>query len=182
LNHLRAGLRSLSATVNNVLQFHMQGGVQLIPLELDRLLREVSEFLLPVARQRGQQIKYENSIGTVLVQADANRLKQVFLNLALNALRAMPPGGSLRFHLGWAPQYPGGLVRAVVHDEGRGIAPELLERIFEPGFTTTPGSPGLGLAVCKKIVEQHAGAIEVQSKPKEGTRFAIVLPVAGEKA
>jgi len=146
------------------------------------MLREVAEFLLPVARQRGQQIKYANSIGSVVVPADANRLKQVFLNLALNALRSMPPGGALHFQLDWAPQYPGGLVRATVQDEGRGIAPELLERIFEPGFTTTPGSPGLGLAVCKKIVEQHAGAIEVQSKLKEGTRFAVVLPVAGEKA
>jgi signal transduction histidine kinase len=182
LNHLRAGLRSLSATVNNVLQFHTQANVQLLPTELDRLMRDVTEFLLPVARQRGQQIVYESSIGNIVIRADPNRLKQVFLNLALNALRAMPPGGTLRFHLGWAPQYPGGLVRAEVQDQGRGIAPELLERIFEPGFTTTPGSPGLGLAVCKRIVEQHAGAIEVQSKPKEGTRFAVVLPVAGEKA
>jgi two-component system sensor histidine kinase FlrB len=182
VNHLRAGLRSLSATVNNVLQFHAQGGAQLVPLELDRLLREVTEFLLPVARQRGQQIKFENTIGCVMIQADANRLKQVFLNLALNAFRAMPPGGTLHFHMGWAPQYPGGLVRVDVQDEGRGIAPELLERIFEAGFTSTPGSPGLGLAVCKRIVEQHAGAMEVQSKPKEGARFTIVLPVAGEKA
>jgi len=182
LNHLRAGLRSLSATVNNVLQFHAQGGAQRIAVELDRLLREVSEFLLPVARQRGQQIQYQNSIGGVVVQADPNRLKQVFLNLGLNGLRAMPPGGTLRFALAWAPQYPGGLVSAVVQDEGRGIAEELLDKVFEPGFTTTPGSPGLGLAVCKKIVEQHAGAIEVQSKPQEGTRFAVVLPVAGDKA
>lgn len=182
VNHLRAGLRSLSATVNNVLQFHAQGGVQLVPADVDRILNEVAEFLLPVAKQRGQQIRYENSIGRVLIPADANRLKQVFLNLALNAFRAMPPAGTLRFRLGWAPQYPGGLVRVEVQDEGRGIPAELLERIFDAGFTTTPGSPGLGLAVCRKIVEQHTGAIEVQSKPKEGTRFAIVLPVAGEKA
>ena len=182
LNHLRAGLRSLSATVNNVLQFHAQDNIQLLPVDIDRLLREVSEFLLPVARQRGQQIKYETAIGSVTIHADASRLKQVFLNLALNALRAMPPGGTLRFRLGWAPQYPGGLIQATVCDEGRGIAAELLERIFEPGFTTTPGSPGLGLAVCKKIVEQHAGAIEVQSRMQEGTRFSVVLPIAGEKA
>lgn len=182
VNHLRAGLRSLSATVNNVLQFHAQGSVQRVPVDLDRLLGEVTEFLLPVARQRGHQIQYENAIGRVSVPADSNRLKQVFLNLALNAFRAMPPGGTLRIRLGWAPQFPGGLVRVEVQDQGRGIAPELLEKIYEPGFTTTPGSPGLGLAVCKKIVEQHVGAIEVQSKPTEGTRFGIVLPVAGEQA
>lgn len=182
VNHLRAGLRSLSATVNNVLQFHSPAGVQRTAVELDRALCEVTEFLLPVARQRGQQIQYENAIGRVNVAADVNRLKQVFLNLALNAFRAMPPGGSLHVRLGWAPQFPKGLVRVEVQDEGRGIAPELLEKIFEPGFTTTPGSPGLGLAVCRKIVEQHSGAIEVQSKPNEGTRFAIVLPVMGEAA
>jgi signal transduction histidine kinase len=182
LNHLRAGLRSLSATVNNVLQFHAQGNLRLLSLDIDRLLREVSEFLLPVARQRRQQIKYEASLSGVIIQADSNRLKQVLLNLSLNAIRAMAQGGTLQFELGWAPQFPGGLVRIVVRDEGRGIEPGLLGRIFEPGFTTTPGSPGLGLAVCKKIVEQHGGVIEVQSKPKEGARFAIILPVSGDKA
>ncbi len=181
INHLRAGLRSLSATVNNVLQFHSQGAVQLVPTDLDRLLSDLSEFLLPMARQRGQQIKFENAIGKIIANLDGNRLKQVFLNLALNAFRAMPPGGTLCIRLAWAPQFPGGLVRIELLDEGRGIAPELLERVFEPGFTTTPGSPGLGLAVCKKIIEQHGGEIEVQSKPKGGTCFVIVLPVSGEK-
>src|SRR5208283_89076 len=84
-NHLQAGLRSLSATVNNVLQFHTLGGIQRGATELDRLLGELTEFLLPMARQRGQQIEFENTIGKVTTQADANRLKQVFLNLALNA-------------------------------------------------------------------------------------------------
>ena len=177
--HLQAGLRSLSATVNNVLQFHAKAGVQLAPVDLERLLGELAEFLLPVARQRGQEIKFENGIGKVLAQADANRLKQVFLNLAINGFRAMPPGGALRVRLKWADQFPGGLAQIEVQDEGRGIPKELQERIFEAGFTTTPGSPGLGLAVCKRIVEQHGGEITVQSRHKEGTRFTIVLPVTG---
>ena len=126
VNHLRAGLRSLSATVNNVLQFHSQGVVQLVPTDLERLLTDLSDFLLPMARQRGQQIKFENSIGRIIANVDGNRLKQVFLNLSLNAFRAMPPGGTLRIHMGWAPQFPGGLVRIELHDEGRGIASELL--------------------------------------------------------
>ena len=175
--HLQAGLRSLSATVNNVLQFHAKAGVQLAPVDLERLLSELAEFLLPVARQRGQDIKFENGIGKVLAQADANRLKQVFLNLAINGFRAMPPGGSLKIRLKWAPQFPGGLAQIEVQDEGRGIAEELQGKIFDAGFTTTPGSPGLGLAVCKRIVKQHGGEIAVQSRQKEGTRFTIVLPV-----
>ena len=180
--HLQAGLRSLASTVNNVLQFHAKAGVQLSPVDLERLLNEITEFLQPVAKQRGQQIKFQNAIGKIITQADASRLKQVFLNLAINGFRAMTPGGSLRVRMKWAAQFPGGLAEIEVQDEGRGIPEELQEKIFEAGFTTTPGSPGLGLAVCKRIVEQHGGIISVQSKPKEGTRFAIVLPVSGAQA
>ncbi len=180
--HLQAGLRSLASTVNNVLQFHAKAGVQLSPVDLDRLLHEITEFLQPVAKQRGQQINFENAIGKIITQADANRLKQVFLNLAVNGFRAMMPGGALRLRMRWAPQFPGGLAEIEVQDEGRGIPEELQEKIFEAGFTTTPGSPGLGLAVCKRIVEQHGGAISVQSRPREGTRFVIALPVSGAKA
>jgi len=182
VTHLQAGLRALSATVNNVLQFHSQPSPQLLPAELDRLVSETMEFLLPLARQRGQQIKVENSIGKISSHADASRLKQVFLNLSLNAFRAMPPGGHLVVKLRWAPQFPGGLVQIDFQDEGRGVAPELLERIYEPGFTTTPGSPGLGLSVCKKVMEQHGGEIQVQSKPPHGTTFSLFLPVSGAGA
>jgi len=180
--HLQAGLRSLSATVNNVLQFHAKAAIQAAPVDLDRVLAEITEFLQPVARQRGQQIRFENGIGKVLAQADVNRLKQVFLNLAMNGFRAMPPGGALRILLKWAPQFPGGLAQIEVRDEGRGIPEELQQKIFEAGFTTTPGSPGLGLAVCKRIVDQHGGEITVHSRPNEGTRFTIFLPVSGAKA
>jgi signal transduction histidine kinase len=64
-------------------------------------------------------------------------------------------------------------------DDGRGIPPELLERIFEAGFTTTPGSPGLGLPVWQKVIQQHGGEIRVQSKPQHGATFSVLLPVSG---
>jgi two-component system sensor histidine kinase FlrB len=182
VTHLQAGLRALSATVSNVLSYHSQPGGQMLPSELDRLLSETMEFLLPLARQRGQQIKVDNQIGKVSMHSDANRLKQVFLNLSLNAFRAMPPGGKLNVRLGWAPQFPGGLVQIDFQDEGRGLPPELLDRIYEPGFTTTPGSPGLGLAVCKKVIEQHGGEIRVRSKQQQGATFSLYLPVSGAGA
>src|SRR5256885_4839340 len=182
ITHLRAGLRGLSATVNNVLQFHSQPVVQLLPADLPRLLQETMDFLQPMANQRGQSIKIENKIGLVSVQADSNRLKQVFLNLSLNAFRAMPPGGMLTVRLGWAPQFPGAALRLDFSDQGRGIEKDLLARIFEPGFTTTHGSPGLGLAVCRKVIEQHHGEIEVHSRQHHGTTFSLTFPVSGAAA
>jgi two-component system sensor histidine kinase FlrB len=185
VTHLQAGLRALSATVNNVLQFHSQPSTALLPTELGRLVGETMDFLAPLARQRGQQIEIENTIGKIATHADASRLKQVFFNLSLNAFRAMHPGGKLAVILRWAPQLPGELVQIDFSDEGRGVAPELLDRIYEPGFTTTPGSPGLGLSVCKKVVEQHGGEIRVKSRPDHGTTFSLFLPataVAGAQA
>jgi signal transduction histidine kinase len=182
VTHLQAGLRALSATVNNVLQFHSQPSTQMLPTDLDRLVGETMDFLMPLARQRGQQIKIENAIGKIATNADASRLKQVFFNLSLNAFRAMHPGGRLDVNLHWAPQFPGELVQIDFSDEGRGVAPELLDRIYEPGFTTTPGSPGLGLSVCKKVIEQHGGEIRVKSKQEHGTTFSLFLPVLGAHA
>jgi two-component system, sensor histidine kinase FlrB len=182
VTHLQAGLRALSATVNNVLQFHTYGPGQMLPTELDRLVSETIGFLAPVAKQRGQQVQLENSIGKVTAHADPNRLKQVFFNLALNAFRAMPPGGKLTVKLQRAPQFPDGLAQLDFQDEGRGVPEELLERIYDAGFTTTPGSPGLGLSVCKKVLEQHGGEIRVRSKPQHGTTFSLFLPVLGAEA
>jgi signal transduction histidine kinase len=65
-------------------------------------------------------------------------------------------------------------------DEGRGIEPDLLDKIFDPGFTTKAGSPGLGLSVCKKVVEQHGGTIRVESRPQQGATFTIYLAASEE--
>src|SRR5581483_11182091 len=182
VTYLQAGLRGLSATVNNVLQFHSQPAAQMAPTELDRLIKETMAFLQPLAAQRGQLIKVDNGVGRICTLADANRLKQVFLNLSLNAFRAMSPGGTLTARLRWAPQCPGEVAQIDFQDQGRGIPPEALDQIFEPGFTTTPGSPGLGLCVCKKIVEQHGGEIRAESKPQMGTSFSLFLPILGSEA
>jgi two-component system sensor histidine kinase FlrB len=179
VTHLQAGLRSLSATVNNVLQFHGQAPPELLPTDLGRLLGETTEFLGPLARQRNQQVTLENRIGKAATQADPHRLKQVFFNLALNAFRAMTPGGKLAVRLGWAPQFPEGIVQIDFQDQGQGIAEENLDRIFEPGFTTSAGNPGLGLSVCQRVIAEHGGEIRVSSKTGQGSTFTIYLPVTG---
>jgi signal transduction histidine kinase len=174
--HLRAGLRSLSATVNNVLQFHGQPCRELVPINLNRLLRDTAEFLGPLARERELTVQVNNTVDEARVAADGHRLQQVFLNLALNAFQAMNPGGMLRIGARRA-EHRDGFIQIDFRDCGKGIQPDVLYKIFDPGFTTKAGSPGLGLSVCRKVVEQHGGIILVDSYPGVGTTFSIRLPL-----
>jgi signal transduction histidine kinase len=179
VTHLQAGLRLLSATVNNVLQFHSQPREQLLPTNLDRLLCETAGFLRPLARQSGLEIAIHNSIEHVELSADAQRLQQVFFNLAVNAFRSMKQGGTLTIRAGWAPKFPRPTVQLDFADQGSGIEAASCEKIFEPGFTTKAGSPGLGLSVCRKVIEQHGGSICVGSSTHRGTTFSMFLPLTG---
>lgn len=181
-DHIQAGLRSLSATVNNVLQFHSQPVPQLTSLNIGRLMRESVEFLRPLARQAGLRIDLQNSLGELEIQADAHRLQQVFFNLALNSFRAMTVGGTLCVRLQWADHDRLNEVRIDFEDTGRGIAAEYLPRIFEPGFTTHAGNPGLGLAVCRSVAEQHSGRLQVTSELGKGSTFSLILPRMGAAA
>jgi signal transduction histidine kinase len=179
VGHLQAGLRTLAATVNNVLHFHSQPSPGLAPTDLGRLLRSTHDFLRPLARRAQVRMELRQELDGVLVAADRHRLEQVLLNLALNAFRFMPDGGLLRIR-GEVSSRAGKATAAVeISDTGPGIAAEDRERIFHPGFTTCAGSPGLGLAVCKTIMEQHGGGITVDSGSGHGTTFKLEFPLSG---
>jgi len=180
INHVQAGLRSLAATVNNVLHFHSQPSAQILPTDLLRLVGETVEFLRPLARQKEMQIEWRAPGTSVTILADPSRLQQAFFNVALNAFRAMKPGGTLSVSV-WTHE-DGSCPSAAVAfaDQGVGICAENLEKIFEPGFTTQSGSPGLGLAVTRKVIEQHGGTICVESREEVGTTFTLTFPLAGQ--
>jgi signal transduction histidine kinase len=116
------------------------------------------------------------------VLGDAHQLQQVFLNLIVNAVDAMPYGGELRVETDSVePQHeekPSPWVRIQITDTGRGIAPQDQKRIFEPFFTTKDlgRGTGLGLAVCQRILKAHRGTIEVKSQEGTGSTFVILLP------
>ena len=182
VEHVQAGLRTMAATVNNVLHLHdapltIMGGTN-----LGELLRWAHGFLLPVARQARIQLEVIHQLDGVIVAADRHCLEQVLLNLALNAVRFMPGGGWLSLRGRVRNAQGGGFVELSVIDTGPGIEPENLDRIFEAGFSTRPGSPGLGLAVARKIVEGHGGTLAVESRPGHGARFHIRIPLPGGQA
>jgi signal transduction histidine kinase len=109
---------------------------------------------------------------------DAAKLKQVLLNLVLNAVQAMPDGGMLTLGVSIHPSESSAAseVRLTVTDTGCGIAPEHLSRVFDPFFTPKDQGTGLGLAIVHALIEAHQGRIDVESAPGQGTSFIIVLP------
>jgi len=179
INHLQAGLRSLAATVNNVLHFHSQPPAQRVAVDLRRLVIQTVDFLRPLARQKGMHIELHAAETTAPIQGDAARLQQAFLNLALNAFSAMKPGGVLRIVLERAVSAGSPVVTLSFADQGCGIPAASLEKIFAPGYTTRPGSPGIGLAVTRTVIEQHGGSIRVESREGAGTSFMLTLPAEG---
>jgi two-component system sensor histidine kinase FlrB len=180
VEHIQAGLRTLAATVNNVLNFHTLPELERAPVDLGLLLDWARNFFAPLARQSRIALSSQNRVSGVLLFADRHRLEGVLSNLVLNSARAMPGGGWIE--LGGRILEGGKAVALSVADTGPGISPENLPHIFEAGFSTRGGSPGLGLAVCHKVVEQHGGTIVADSKPGRGAVFTLTFPLATQPA
>jgi two-component system NtrC family sensor kinase len=106
------------------------------------------------------------------VVCNADQLRQVFLNLIINAGEAMPSGGTLTVRTSAGPS----VAVVEIQDTGLGIPPGIRERLFEPFFTNKPNGTGLGLSISAHIVTQHGGQIEFESREGEGSTFRIVLP------
>jgi signal transduction histidine kinase len=113
------------------------------------------------------------------IVGDPQQLQQVFLNLLLNAADAVPDGGAITVRT--AHDKEAKTVSVVLRDTGKGIPAELMEKIFQPFFTTKGKGTGLGLAVSKRIVEEHGGGIAVSNNVSGGATFAITLPVKAEE-
>ena len=158
--------------VEDFLRFARPAPVERGRFDVNAELREVLLLTRQQAIKNG--VRTELEAGEVPpVAGDRGQLRQAFLNLVLNALQAMPAGGTLRLE----SEALGGQLRIRFADSGQGIPAENLERIFNPFFTTRQEGTGLGLAITHRIVQGHGGRIEVQSRLGEGTTFTVVLPV-----
>ncbi len=170
IEHLRAGLRGLSGTVNNVLSFHGIGFAHLQPLVFGHAIAAAVEFARPLAEQAKLHLICNGSSLPGKVLANETALQQVILNLVANAVRHTAANGSITVTL-WQ-QTPTRLMLEVA-DTGCGIAPEYLASIFKPGWSGTGERSGLGLAVCQSIAAQHGTVLEVRSVPGLGTCFSM---------
>jgi len=164
---------------SSLLNFSRQRDGDYQPLDIAEMMSETLELFQP--HLRGRRIELVRRVDGPLCRVNGNRgrLQQVLMNLLLNAVDAMPDGGTVTV----AAHTDTGRVQIEVSDTGCGIPPEHLDRIYDPFFTTKPRGQGtgLGLSVSYGIVKEHSGTLLAESSPGEGSRFVVSLPVVDEK-
>jgi two-component system sensor histidine kinase HydH len=165
----------LEQIVDGFLRYVRRPDLQLVTMDLNELVGDMVDFYLPQAYSHSLTLRHSLAAEPLICRVDAGALKQVLLNLLINAQQAMDGGGELMIRT----QRRSDKAVVQVSDTGRGIPAERLATIFRPYYSSRSGGTGLGLATAKKIVESHGGAISVHSEPGKGTSFTIEFPLAG---
>ena len=187
---IKAQSERIANTVRRILDFARRRPGQRTPVDLRQLTRQTLDLIAPLAQKHNVKLTLADGHGAAVVRADVEQIRQVVLNLATNAVQAMPRGGNVEVAISpaLAPP-PAGQADAgrqyvciSVRDEGEGISAENLSRIFEPFFTTKGcgQGTGLGLAIAEGIVREHGGWIAVESSLGKGSCFCVCLPKQGE--
>ncbi len=174
--NLRAGIRTLSGTVNNVLSMNGENNLRFSPLDLSACVQAAVDFVRPVAEQANVALRFFPAHGRLAIQGNEDGIRQIVLNLTFNAIRHTAPEGTVEVLVKREHRPLGGVVLVEVWDTGCGIAEQQLGRLFEAGFSGTGETPGLGLAVCQRLMRQHRGTIHVSSRLNEGSRFCLEFP------
>jgi signal transduction histidine kinase len=181
LRNTKAEISRLNRLVGDFLSFGKPIRLDPRPCAVDEVVREVASLVDHQARDQGVELEVAAEPGLPPIVADPELLKTCFLNLMINALDAMPEGGVLRLQI--RPVREDGEERLVVtvSDTGRGMTPEDIRAAFEPYFSTKETGLGLGLALTRKIVEDHGGSISLDSGVGRGTTARIRLPLVAAR-
>jgi two-component system cell cycle sensor histidine kinase/response regulator CckA len=195
LEHIHAideYIRSAKMLTDQLLGFARGGKYQVKPIDMNDLVRKTATMFGRTKKELQIHIRLNDT--PIVVEADANQIEQVLLNLYINAWQAMPEGGELFLDAGivvpdddFCGLYqttPAPYARITVTDTGIGMNEATLKRVFDPFFTTKEKGrgTGLGLASAYGIIRNHGGVITVQSKPGAGSTFAVYLPASNGKA
>ncbi len=173
LDVIASEIHRLDRVVQGFLRFIRPQDLQLAPTDAGTILAEVARVAHPEAAAAGVELVLDPASDLPPIQADAGLIAQACTNLVTNAIQAMPTGGTLTLSTRRAAH---GGVELRVTDQGVGIPPEDLDRIFRLYYTTKPDGSGIGLALVYRIVQMHDGRIDVDSTPGKGTTFVITLP------
>jgi signal transduction histidine kinase len=155
--------------------------LNLVHCQIKDIINEIIPFLIKEIADKG--IRFIETYHPQLpkIKVDKTQMHQVFLNLFLNAIQAMPSGGELKIeatpiHSISSDGFKQNFIKVVISDSGRGIPPHIVHKIFDPFFTTKSKGIGLGLSITYQIIKKHGGTIKVESQWEQGTSFVINLP------
>ncbi len=164
--------------LKSLLEFARPSGGTFREIDINELIKEVLLLLQHRTARLQHTLSLTLNRDLPKISADAGSLRQLLMNLLLNAIYFTPEGGSISIATSPDGVENAGWVRLDVRDTGAGIPADLIGKVFDPFFTTKPvgEGTGLGLTICHRIVEEHGGTIDVESEPGKGTTFIIKLP------
>lgn len=177
--HLHVALEQvvrMENTIQGLLDFARPPRMQKCRHDLQETLRRALNLSEGYAKQQGVTVQLAGDVTPILLDADPAQLHQVFVNLLLNGVEAMPGGGQLRITLACHDR-PDRCVQVSFKDDGLGIPAEVAERMFEPFVTSKERGTGLGLAISRRIVEQHGGRLTAANRAEGGAEFTVELPL-----
>ena len=181
LNRITKEIDRLNDLLKTFFSFAKPQNLNLVHCYIKDIINEIIPFLIKEIADKG--IRFIETYHPQLpkIQVDRTQMHQVFLNLFLNAIQAMPNGGELKIEASpilstSVEGFKQNFIKVVISDTGRGIPPHIVQKIFDPFFTTKPKGIGLGLSITYQIIKKHGGTVKVESQWEKGTSFIINLP------
>ncbi len=178
LQTIRTEVARLEEIVSGFLSLARESEIHPEPTNLDTLLQDCVRLFQREAEQRGIRLISEYRAGSAPLLLDPKQLNRAVLNVLLNALEACPAGGRVRVFSRLTDR----ACEIEIRDDGPGLPREVLDRVFDPYYTTKPGGTGLGLSVTRGIIEEHGGNIEIASTPGQGCQVLVSLPLGKLRA
>ena len=175
---LETEIHRINKLVQENLLVHVRGSpADLKPLQIDDVLLDSARFMEPEAERSDVDLQLSRSPGLPLAMADESKLRQVLLNIILNAIQASGPHGEVYM----SADHNDSQVRIKIHDNGPGLDKEVMEQVFKPFMTTKKHGTGLGLAICARLVKEMGGTIDFCTDENQGACFQVSLPMAPEE-
>lgn len=174
----------LNTVVENYLSFSRKPKPQVAIFDVREVIQNVESLISSRARKSGINFKCSSSESPLTIQGDPNQMTQLLVNLVLNAIQAVPDGGTVilegktvnSVYRDDTEQNSSKMVQIRIKDNGSGMSPEVRDKIFQPFFTTKSSGTGLGLAIVKRIVEQNNWDLNVESERGKGSTFVLLIP------
>jgi len=181
LNTIIQEVDRLNKLVVQVLDFAKLKKPSLTPFSLNDLIRKIAELFKLEIKDKQVKFSIELSPDISQIQADEDQVKQILMNVIINAIQAIPKKGEIKIKTEKALLKGESAVKLIIKDSGIGISEKDFNQIFDPFFSTKEQGSGLGLSIVYKLIEAHQGEIKVESKEGKGTKFIIFLPQKGGK-